>query len=360
MKTRVIAFYLPQFHPIPENDEWWGKGFTEWTNVGRAKKLFKGHNQPRVPADLGYYDLRVPETRTQQAEMARQAGIEGFVYWHYWFAGKRLLERPFNEVLETGDPNLPFCLAWANETWTGAWNNEPKRILIEQTYPGGEDYTNHFNANLKAFKDSRYIRINDCPVFFVYKPLNIPDPDEFISTWNLLASRNGINKFYFIGITSHPKKETDQIRNYGFDAVNVNRLLEVQSKISFIKYFYRGVSRRLLGARTILNILDYSEVIKHWVCEDDYREDVIPTAMPNWDTSPRSGRRAIIVTGSTPKLFGDHLSSIVNVVRHKKNRVILLKSWNEWAEGNYVEPDMRYGSGYLNILEDVLRKERNR
>jgi lipopolysaccharide biosynthesis protein len=169
-KTRLIAFYLPQFHPIPENDAWWGPGFTEWTNVGRAKPLFRNHYQPKVPRDLGYYDLRVEETRIKQAEMAKRAGIEGFCYWHYWFGnGKRLLERPFNEVLETGNPDFPFCLGWANHSWSSKiWSptGSKNTPLIEQTYPGEDDIIAHFNANLEAFKDNRYIKINNKPVFF--------------------------------------------------------------------------------------------------------------------------------------------------------------------------------------------------
>ena len=169
-KARLIALYLPQFHPIPENDQWWGKGFTEWTNVAKAVPMFSGHYQPRIPADLGFYDLRVPEVRMAQAEMAAEHGVEGFCYWHYWFAGKRLLERPFNEVLKSGEPKFPFCLAWANQTWTGIWHGAPDRILIEQTYPGIKDYESHFYALLDSFIDERYIKIDGKPVFVVYKP----------------------------------------------------------------------------------------------------------------------------------------------------------------------------------------------
>ena len=199
-KIKIIAFYLPQFHPIPENDKWWGKGFTEWTNVGKAKPLFRGHYQPRVPADLGYYDLRIPEVRESQANMAKSFGIDGFCYWHYWFGnGKRLLERPFNEVLQSGRPDFPFCLAWANQSWQGISHGiKNKKILIEQLYPGKEDYINHFNSLLPAFKDSRYIRINDKPVFVIYKPLDIPKIQEFILLWNNLALQNGLKGIFFI------------------------------------------------------------------------------------------------------------------------------------------------------------------
>ena len=193
-KARVLALYLPQFHPIPENDEWWGKGFTEWTNVGKAKPLFPGHYQPHVPADLGYYDLRVPETREAQAELAREAGIEGFVYYHYWFAGHKLMERPLEEMCALGKPNFPFCLCWANETWRGfnyGLNNE-RNVLIEQTYPGDEDHIAHFNYLLPMFKDKRYVTCEGKPVFFLYHADHIPNLSHFIELWQTLARENGL------------------------------------------------------------------------------------------------------------------------------------------------------------------------
>ena len=193
MRNRVIAFYLPQFHPTPENDKWWGKGFTEWTCMGKAKPLFKGHYQPRIPSDLGYYDLRVPETREMQAEYARRAGIEGFCYWHYWFGnGKRLLERPFNEVLESGKPDYPFCLGWANHSWyKKLWDKDTKKdtLLIKQEYFGEGDYRMHFEFALEAFKDHRYIMDGDKPLFFIFRPLDIPN--DFIPLWQKWAKENG-------------------------------------------------------------------------------------------------------------------------------------------------------------------------
>ena len=190
-KARVIAFYLPQFHPIPENDKYWGKGFTEWTNVAKARPLFKGHYQPHIPADLGFYDLRLPEIREQQAELASEAGIEGFCYWHYWFGnGKQLLERPFNEVVASGKPNFPFCLAWANHDWTTAtWKKGMKGGMIaEQLYLGKEDHIQHFNTLLPAFKDERYIRVDGKLLFLIYDPYRFEHVEEFIETWHKLAN----------------------------------------------------------------------------------------------------------------------------------------------------------------------------
>ena len=244
--ARVIAFYLPQFHPIEENNKYWGKGFTEWTNVGKAKPLFKGHYQPRVPADLGYYDLRIPEIREQQAELAREAGIEGFCYWHYWFGeGKELLERPFNDVVESGNPDFPFCLGWANHTWsTRTWTSSKTKfkqtVIAQMTYPGDEDHINHFYKYLKAFKDKRYIKVDSKLLFVVFAPQDFVDFSHFKELWNSLAQKEGLNGFHFVGITENfrmhnaegkvvnifsDKNNTskyfyDHIRSLGFDAVN--------------------------------------------------------------------------------------------------------------------------------------------
>ena len=202
LRARAIAFYLPQFHPFRENDTWWGKGFTEWTNVSRAKPKFDGHHQPHLPTDLGFYDLRLPESRKDQADLARQYGIEGFCYWHYWFNGKRLLERPFNEVLKSREPDFPFCLAWANETWSRRWLGEPKDILIEQTY-SDEDDLQHIRWLIGAFSDDRYIRINGKPVFLIYRPSDLPNPKKTTDLFRLECLKHGINEPFLIGVNGH-------------------------------------------------------------------------------------------------------------------------------------------------------------
>ncbi|MFM7439390.1 MAG: glycoside hydrolase family 99-like domain-containing protein, partial [Snowella sp.] len=202
LKARLIAFYLPQYHPIPENDEWWGKGFTEWTNVTKAKPLFKGHCQPNLPADLGFYDLRIPEVREAQAQLAKDHGIAGFCYWHYWFGkGKRLLDRPFSEVLKSGKPEFPFCLAWANHSWSGIWLGSPDKILIEQTYPGLEDYQDHFAAVVEAFADYRYLTVDGKPIFVIFEPYALPNPREFTQCWQQLSQQAGFPGIYFVGLS---------------------------------------------------------------------------------------------------------------------------------------------------------------
>ena len=226
-KARVIAIYLPQYHPIPENDEVWGKGFTEWTNVAQAKPLFRGHYQPRIPADFGFYDLRMPEVREMQAEYARRAGIEGFMYWQYYFGnGKKLLERPFEEVLASGKPDFPFCLGWANHSWqTLTWKRdaskkEGKTMIMEQRYDGEKQYIDHFYYNLPAFKDKRYITVDGKPIFLIWNPMDHPDQISLlIKTWKRLAKENGLPGIHMIGSCNGLTSTSEQIMGMGFDAV---------------------------------------------------------------------------------------------------------------------------------------------
>jgi len=363
LKARVIAFYLPQFHPIPENDKWWGKGFTEWTNVGKAKPLFKGHYQPRVPADLGYYDLRIPEVREAQAQMAREAGIEGFMYWHYWFGnGKQLMSNIFDEVLVIGKPDFPFCLAWANHSWSNkTWlpkdQYKSTELLVEQLYPGIEDYKKHFFYVLKAFKDKRYIQIDGKPVFMIYAPLDFKEVNIFIELWQKLAKENGLDGVYFIGQTSR-NHEWSNVLNLGFNAVCRAGL---QDAVEAIKGKIRNSGLGFLRNYSkfiFLNRCKYSRLINHLVIPDiDKMENVYPTIISNYDHSPRSGRKALIVEGSTPDLFKKLIIKSIENISHKKedHKIIILRSWNEWAEGNYLEPDLKFGTGYLDALKDALR-----
>lgn len=258
---RAIAFYLPQYHPIPENDIWWGKGFTESTNVSKAKKYFPGHYQPRIPADLGYYDLRVAETRRAQADMAKEHNIEGFAYWHYWFGnGKQLLEGPFNEVLKSGEPNFPFCLSWANETWKGFHHGLTNRnVLIERLSPGAEDIEKHFYEVLPAFLDKRYITVQDKPLFTILQPLLIPDTKAFIEQWQNLAIKNGLKGIYFVG-QYNKFEDINKILEASFDAVNINRLfdfLRLKKSLPFIAL--NLVKSKIFG---VLSVYDFGNASK--------------------------------------------------------------------------------------------------
>jgi lipopolysaccharide biosynthesis protein len=355
-KVRIIASYLPQFHPIPENDLWWGKGFTEWTNVGKAKPLFKGHYQPKIPADLGYYDLRLPETRQAQADLAKEYGVEGFCYWHYWFGNsRRLLERPFNEVLISGKPDFPFCLAWANHSWEDKQFNKEggNKMLMEQFYLGEKDYTEHFNVLLPAFLDKRYIRVDDKPLFIIYAPSDVPYVQDFIKLWNKLARENGLRGIHFVAHT-HKIEDIELFVNKGFDAVNIVRLFHFfKHDLSVFKRAYSKIMR--VGFKRG-QIFDYRQCSKFFHGREDYLEYCYPSIIPNWDHSPRSGRQGHIFINSNPRSFKKHVKAVLETVSKKKyqHRVIILKSWNEWAEGNYIEPDLRFGRGYLEALKEAI------
>jgi hypothetical protein len=359
LNVRLIAFYLPQFHPIPENDLWWGKGFTEWTNVGKAKSFFKGHYQPRIPADLGYYDLRLPEIRKQQADIARKFGIEGFCYWHYWFGnGKKLLDLPIKEMLKSKEPNFPFCLGWANESWKGFSHGINNReVLIEQLYPGVEDYKNHFYDTLDAFKDPRYLKIGKKPIFLIYKPLESSQVKIFIQTWRQLAVENGLDGIYFIGHHTNVNVCINEVLEVGVDAVNTVRLLDkIILDNNFISKIYNKFKKIILG---LPRVYSYSKISKYFISKEvDNLENVYPSIIPGWDHSPRSGKEGLILHRSTPELFGKHVKDALKVIKHKKqeNKIIFIKSWNEWAEGNYLEPDLKWGYKYLETLKNQIEE----
>ncbi|NCD70744.1 glycosyltransferase WbsX family protein [Mucilaginibacter agri] len=354
-KARVIAYYLPQFHPVPENDEWWGKGFTEWRNVGKAKPLFKGHYQPRVPADLGYYDLRVPETRKAQADLAKEHGIEGFCYWHYWFGnGKRLLERPFNEVLASGEPDFPFCLAWANESWKGfAHGLKNRNMLIEQLYPGVEDYTAHFYTVLQAFKDDRYIQVDGKPLFVIYLPLAHPEVKTFMECWRKLAKENGLKGIYFVGQTNGINNSADEVLEAGVDAVITTRLIAFFNKRNIQQKLKSRLNRLF---KSVPLVYSYKTMAKYFLDDEDRRENIIPSIIPGWDHTPRSGVEGLVISNTTPEFFEEHASRAIDMVKEKdpQKRIVFLKSWNEWAEGNYIEPDLKWGMQYLQALKRAI------
>lgn len=353
--ARAVALYLPQFYPIPENDEWWGKGFTEWTNVGNAKPLFHGHYQPRVPADLGYYDLRIPEVRQQQAEMARVAGIEGFCYWHYWFDGTRLLDRVFSEVLTTGNPDFPFCLCWANHSWVAkTWNPKiPGKMLIEQTYPGEDDYIKHFYAMLPAFKDPRYMTVQGRPIFGIFDPLNIPDIKRMSSIWNRLAQENGIPSFYFFALAQGSEK-LEPSRQEGFDAIVFDAMFDAVYSFQNTSM----VSRAKAKINSILkrpNPVPYDYYSRLAIKKFEQHPDTIPCIDPNFDHSPRSGVAGTILHNSTPEKWGALCRETAKLINDRKEDLLFIKSWNEWGEGNYLEPDLRYGDAYIKETRKALQ-----
>ena len=353
--ARAIAFYLPQFYPTPENDSWWGKGFTEWTNVGNAKPLFRGHYQPRVPADLGYYDLRIPEVRQQQAELARVAGIEGFCYWHYWFNGTRLLDRVFSEVVSTGQPDFPFCLCWANHSWIAkTWNPSiPGKMLIEQTYPGEEDYIRHFNALLPAFKDPRYLTVHGRLIFGIFDPSDIPDIETMSQVWDHLAKQNGLPPFYFFALAQGTKK-LEPSHHTGFDAIVYDAMFDAVYSYQNASLFARAKAK-LNSTFKAPNPIPYDYYARHAIKKFKEHPDTIPCIDPNFDHSPRSGTAGTILHNSTPEKWRTLCQETAQLVNRRGKELLFIKAWNEWGEGNYLEPDLRYGDAYIKETARALQ-----
>lgn len=359
MKPKIIAFYLPQYHPTTNNDKWWGKGFTEWTNVCKARPLFRGHYQPHVPADLGFYDLRMPEAREAQADLAKNFGIYGFCYYHYWFDDNKLeLEKPMEDVLKLGKPDFPFMACWANESWHAKfWGIDgvsSKITLSEQKYGENAEIVSHFNYMLPFFKDNRYIKKNNKPVFMIYRALEIDYIVKFMQIWKKLAQENGFDGVFFIGQTTiNTDRESKQIIDLGYDAASTVRYNDFLEERSIIHKTLYNIYRRF--SRTPLNY-DYNKIYKKLTSEKDSADKIIPTIIPNWDHTPRSGRMGNLLTNSTPQNFRKHLAYLKSILEKKneKEPFVFLKSWNEWGEGNHVEPDLKYGLGYLEAIKDFV------
>ena len=352
--VRLVAFYLPQFHPIPENDEWWGKGFTEWRSVASARPRFRGHLQPHLPAHLGFYDLRLPETRERQADLARANGISAFCYYHYWFNGRRLLERPFDEVLASGRPEFPFCLCWANEPWTRAWDGRSQDVLVEQTYDADDD-RRHGRWLARAFGDERYLRVDGKPLFLVYRANNLPDSSRTTDIWREEAAREGMGEILLCRVESFVDERDDPLR-LGFDAA-----VEFQPDWANVGAPTRPrrhpaeVLQRQPG-RAALRIYDYRTVVERMLARPEPAYRRFPCVTPRWDNTPRQGQKGVVLHGSRPELFERWLREVV-ARKHRSaggEVVVFVNAWNEWAEGSYLEPDHRYGLGYLEAARRVL------
>ena len=343
MSTRVIAFYLPQYHPIPENDAWWGKGFTDWTNVAQATPLFPGQPQPRLPADLGFYDLRLPEARQAQAELAAAYGIYGFCYYHYWFNGRRLLERPFDEVLQSDQPDLPFCLCWANENWTRNWDGLDQQILIQQQY-SLEDDRQHMRWLAKAFRDRRYIRLNDKPLFLVYRVSQLPDPKKTADVWRDEARLLGLGEIFLCNVESLRDARIDPAQ-IGFDAA-----VEFQPDWSHL-----GPPVRQTKDNN--RIYDYAQFVERMLKRDAPAYRRLPCVTPAWDNTARRRAEAFIFTGSTPQLYQHWLETVLasQAAAGGGQSVVFINAWNEWAENAILEPCQTWGRAYLEATRDALQ-----
>ncbi len=338
-KVRLIAFYLPQFHPIPENDEWWGKGFTEWTNVTKALPLFKGHYQPHLPTDLGFYDLRVRQTRHEQAALAKSYGIDGFCYHYYWFSGRRLLEKPLDDMLADPAHDMPFCLCWANENWTRRWDGAEQEILIAQEYRP-EDDVEFIRSVIPFFKDSRYIRVGGAPLLIVYRPQHLRDAAKSAKIWREVCKAEGIEHIHLACALTHGN--WDHLR-YGFD-----------SGVEFPPHNTRSpnLARQLeFFSENKVYCPDY-HIIAEMYLQRQYNNEnsVFRGVIPSWDNTARRGSIGSVVMNGTPENYEYWLSEAIRRTKQdfpNEDRLVFINAWNEWAEGCHLEPDRRYGNAFL-------------
>lgn len=353
--VRPIAFYLPQYHPIPENDAWWGKGFTEWTNVARARPLFPGHYQPHLPADLGFYDLRLPEARQAQADLARAYGIHGFCYYHYWFNGKRLLERPFDEVLASGKPDFPFCLCWANGNWNRAWDGQATQLLIGQNY-SPEDDRAHARWLARAFRDDRYIRVAGKPIFLVYEAASLPNPRTTTAIWREEALKQGVGDLFLCKVESFQDDRSDPAQG-GFDA-SVEFQPDTAVLLTLAERAYWRLARRLHLLHSAL-ICNYAGWVRRALRQPRRPYRRFPCVTPAWDNSPRRKSGAFMLHGSTPDLYSRWLQSAVDrsIPANPDENLVFINAWNEWAEGNHLEPCQKWGRGYLEATRRAIVEE---
>jgi lipopolysaccharide biosynthesis protein len=358
MKT--FAYYLPQFHPTPENNLWWGDGFTEWTNVKKAKPLYPGHKQPRIPGLLGYYDLRDINTMHKQAAMAKSNGVDGFVFYHYWFGkGKLMLHQPLQDFLLDKAIDIGFCLCWANESWKGTWHGAGNRMLIEQTYGDVSEYKLHFAYMLPFFKDDRHFKIDGKPVLQIYMPQSIPNLKLFIDVFRSEAINNGLAGIYLMGVKSLPGWD---FQANGLDGVVFNNYVHInkyhlKNPIDlFVRYFLQpALIRKIFKLPKLLRYAAVRRCLEDFPVDKDF--DWFPMANSDWDNTPRTKHLGSVFLGATPFAFYQHILKCMQSISSRKpdKQIVFIRAWNEWAEGNCLEPDSYHGMGYLEAVNKAKK-----
>lgn len=345
-RVKVIAFYLPQYHPIPENDRWWGKGFTEWNSVVGAKAFFDGHDQPQLPADLGFYDLRLPEARSSQAELAREHGIHGFCYYYYWFSGRKLLERPLEDVLRTGSPDFPLCICWANEPWSRSWDGSTKEVLISQEHDLQVDQQFILDV-LPILKAPNYIRVNNAPLLMIYRAGLLPNAKELFRIWRQIAAENGVESLHICVAETFGCKGPYQ---YGADSAvefppHGLWSATINEQISTLDDDYKG------------SVYDYRKVVAEEINRPQPNYLRFRCAMPGWDNTPRRGLNGNVFAYSSPEQYELWLRALVQdaALRSSEDeQLVFVNAWNEWGEGAHLEPDHRNGRRYLEATRRAL------
>lgn len=383
---KIISYYLPQFHSIKENDEWWGKGYTEWTNVIPSKPIFEGHYQPKVPLNNNYYNLLDDNVKLWQVNLAKMYGIYGFCYYHYWYNGHMLLEKPLEQVLKNKQIDFPFCICWANEPWTRIWEGNDKKVLISQFYGEKKEWEEHFNYLFPFFKDERYIKENNKPIVIIYRPEVIGCVKEMLSVWDDMAKRNGFN-----GIKSMCCIKNYDFINKGYEifdniiewqpALSFNLLNQKKHKKNFankiaanIKLLRRKLYNRLdeifghpYYKYSLLNLIkdvfnnnktklyNYNELWENIVNNAPINDKMLPGAFIRYDNTPRYKKKATVTRGDAPEIFKKYMiKQIINARENYKTDKLFFFAWNEWAEGAMLEPDEKYGYSYLEALKEAL------
>jgi lipopolysaccharide biosynthesis protein len=355
-RPAVAAFYLPQFHPIEENDRAWGPGFTEWHNVARGRPRFRGHQQPVLPTDLGFYDLRLPATRVAQQELARAHGIDAFCWYHYWFDGRRLLHEPFDGMLADPDESLPFLLCWANESWTRNWSGHSGEVIVEQRYSSDDDEA-HIRWLVEVFADPRYVRVDGRPVLLVYQASELPEPTATTDLWRRTCVDAGVGEPLLLAVSSF-RQRIDDPALLGFDGV-----VEQQPDLNVVRPAWRAATRyvasrtRLVPRYPAQVRFPYDRLVRTATARQaSYatRTDRYPTVCSGWDNSPRRRRGATILTGTTPELYAEWLSSAMRTAAP----IVFVNAWNEWAEGAHLEPDDVHGRAFLEATAKAVSAAR--
>ncbi|MCI5877863.1 MAG: glycoside hydrolase family 99-like domain-containing protein [Lachnospiraceae bacterium] len=372
MKSKVLAIYLPQFHSIPENDKWWGIGFTEWTNVKRGKSFYPGHYQPRIPYHKNYYDLSDPSVLEKHIQMARDAKIAGFAFYHYYFTGKKLIEKPIENYRDHSKENFSYCLIWANQSWARTWYraNGEKEMLLEQVYGEEKEWREQFEYLYSFFEDERYIKIDNKPLYVIYLPQDIKKGKEMFELWNALAKEKGFDGLYLVAMNTgwgldRTQNLYDAYMNFEpiqtiCNDMSYRRQLQ-QIKREHVEKVHRekcNLTNRLFAQ----NAYTYSYLCKQ--IEQGYGVESMKKtylgAFPGWDNSARKDEDSWIIRNSTPKRFGKHVERMLRCSEKLGNEYLFINAWNEWSEGAYLEPDERYGYAYLEELKrSIIRYEKD-
>lgn len=360
---KIFAFYLPQFHAIPENDKWWGEGFTEWVNVKKAQRLFKGHEQPKKPLNNNYYNLLDVNTLRWQSELLKNYNVDALCFYHYWFTGNQLLQKPAEMLLKNKDIDLPFFFSWANEPWTRTWDGGDKHVLMPQNYGNESDWIEHFNYLLPFFKDERYQKHEGKPIFLLYRSESFIECAEWISCWQIMAKEAGLEGIHFVSMLTSFKEDS---RDLGFDAKvyfepmntifhDMNKL-DISGIIFKIKRRFKSYTNSVFKTQYVESIRNYDEI---WcnLLKKDLKNNTYAGAFVDWDNSPRKGIKSLIVKNSNPEKFYKYFDLLHKKCQKNNVPYIFINAWNEWAEGTYLEPDSKHQYSYLEAIKEIMAKK---